>query len=213
MDNLINSAVTTSIGLTDQQVVSKLLANPNMNDSQLVQLMQSSGISPSQMSRVANIPEGKIAARVAATISPGNSVTLGDTVIVPQYRTTGSGMDEQIGPLEGFAMSKSNGDINYKAPVGTPVQIYSGDGEFVNTVKTKKDLSFFGGMKEMLKDPVVQAAILGVAGGAGVFDGVFAGTSAAGTGAGTAAAPAATAPWAVPARAGSCGSRRSECGR
>jgi len=97
MDNLVNSLVTKTIGLTDQQVVSKLLANPNMNDSQIVQFMQSSGVSPSQMSRVANIPEGQIAARVAATIPYGSSATLGDTVIVPQYRTTGSGETQEIG--------------------------------------------------------------------------------------------------------------------
>jgi hypothetical protein len=181
MDNLVNSLVTKTIGLTDQQVVSKLLANPNMDDSQIVQLMKSNGISPSQMSRVANIPEGQISARVAATIPQGSSATLGDTVIVPQYRTTGSGMDEQVGALESFATSKSNGDVNYKAPVGTPVQIYSADGQFVNTVKTKKDLSFFGGIKEALKDPVVQAAILGVSYGAGAFDSLLGGTGAAGT--------------------------------
>jgi hypothetical protein len=186
MDTLVNSLVSKTIGLTDQQVVSKLLANPNMNDSQIVQLMQSSGISPSQMSRVANIPEQQILARVAATIPQGSSATLGDTVIVPQYRTTGSGMDEQVGALESFATSKSNGDVNYKAPVGTPVQIYSADGQFVNTVKTKKDLSFFGGIKEALKDPVVQAAILGVSYGAGAFDSLLGGTSASGTGAGSA---------------------------
>jgi hypothetical protein len=79
-------------------------------------------------------------------------------------------MDEQIGALETFTTSKSDGNVNYKAPVGTPVNIYSPTGELVNTVKTKKDLSFVGGFVDMLKDPVVQAAALGVAGGAGVFD-------------------------------------------
>jgi hypothetical protein len=186
MDNLVNSLVTKTIGLTDQQVKDNLLAKPNMNDLQLAQFMQTNGVSPSQMSKVAGIPEGQIAARVAATIPYGNTAIFGDTIIAPQYRTTGSGMDEQIGALEGFAMSKTNGDINYKAPAGTPVQIYSADGEFTQTIKTKKDLSFFGGIKEMLKDPVVQAAILAVAGGAGAFDSLASGTGAAGTGAGSA---------------------------
>jgi hypothetical protein len=182
MDNLVNSLVTKTIGLTDQQVVSKLLANPNMNDSQIVQLMKSNGISPSQMSRVANIPEGQISARVAATIPQGSSATLGDTVIVPQYRTTGSGETQEIGALEGFATSKSNGDPNYKAPVGTPMQIYSADGTFTGTVKTKKDQSFFGGLVDALKDPVVLAAIGGAYAG-GLFGGAGAGTA---TGAGSA---------------------------
>ena len=192
MDNTINSLVSKTIGLTDQQVKNKLLANPNMNDSQIVQFMQSSGVSPSQMSKVSGIPEGQIAARVAATIPPGQSATLGDTVIVPQYQTIGSGMDQQIGNLEGFATSKTTGDVNYKAPVGTPVQIYNANGEFVNTVQTKKDQSFLGGIADALKDPVVQAAILGVAGGAGAFDGLLSGSGAAGT-AGTAGTGAGSA--------------------
>ena len=176
MDNLVNSLVSRSIGLTDQQVKDNLLAKPNMNDSQMVQFMRTNGVSPSQMSTVVGIPEGQIAARVAATVPQGSSVTLGDTVIVPQYRTTGSGMDEQIGALESFATSKSNGDANYKAPVGTPMQIYSADGQFVDTVKTKKDQSFFGGLKDALTDPVVLAAIGGAYAG-----GLFGGAGAAGT--------------------------------
>lgn len=181
MDNTINSLVSKTIGLTDQQVKEKLLANPNMNDAQLSQFMQSSGVSPSQMSKVSGIPEGQLAARIAATIPQGSSATLGDTVIVPQYQTTGSGMDQQIGGLESFATSKSNGDPNYKAPVGTPIQIYNANGEFVNTVKTKKDQSFFGGLVDALKDPVVLAAIGGAYAG-----GLLGGTGAAGTGAASA---------------------------
>ena len=183
MDNLVNSLVTKTIGLTDKQVIDNLLANPNRNDALTSQFMQANGVSPSQMSRITGMPEGQIAARVAATIPRGSSATLGDTVIVPQYQTTGSGMDEQVGALEGFATSKSNGDPNYKAPVGTPMQIYNANGDFVNTIKTTKDQSFFGGLVDALKDPVVQAAILGVAGGAGAFDSLLGGTSAAGTGA------------------------------
>jgi len=182
MDNLVNSLVLKSIGLTDQQVKDNLLAKPNMNDSQMVQFMQANGVSPSQMSAVVGIPEGQIAARVAATIPPGSSATLGDTVIVPQYQTIGSGMDQQIGGLEGFATSKTNGDPNYKAPVGTPMQIYSADGELVNTVKTKKDQSFFGGLVDAFKDPVVLAALGGAYAG-GLFGGAGAGTA---TGAGSA---------------------------
>jgi hypothetical protein len=176
------------MAVTNQQIIDYLLANPNLSDAQIVSTMEQNGISPSQMAAAVGIPEGQISARVAATVPPGNSVTLGDTVIVPQYQTTGSGMDQQIGALESFATSKSNGDPNYKAPVGTPMQIYSADGEFVNTVKTKKDQSFFGGLVDALKDPVVQAAVLGVAGGAGVFDGLLGGGAGA-----TAATEAATA--------------------
>ena len=159
-----------SFDTTKTRMTDYLTSNPGASDASIAKAMETLGVSPSDMSKIVGVPEGQIAARVAATVSPGMSVTLGDTVIAPQYRTTGSGMDEQIGALETFTTSKSDGDVNYKAPVGTPVNIYSPTGELVNTVKTKKDLSFVGGFVDMLKDPVVQAAALGVAGGAGVFD-------------------------------------------
>jgi hypothetical protein len=142
-----------------------LTSNPGASDASIAKAMETLGVSPSDMSKIVGVPEGTIAARVASTVSPGMSVTLGDTVVAPQYRTTGSGMDEQIGALETFTTSKTTGDPNYKAPVGTPVNIYSPTGELVNTVKTKKDLSFVGGFVDMLKDPVVLAAVGGAAAG------------------------------------------------
>jgi len=159
-----------SFDATKTRMTDYLTSNPGASDASIVKAMETLGVSPSDMSKIVGVPEGQIAARVAATVSPGMSVTLGDTVVAPQYRTTGSGMDEQIGALETFTTSKTTGDPNYKAPVGTSVNIFSPTGELVNTVKTKKDLSFVGGFVDMLKDPVVQAAALGVAGGAGVFD-------------------------------------------
>jgi DNA-binding transcriptional regulator YiaG len=168
-----------TMAVTSKQIIDFLLANPNMSDAQIVSAMEQYGVTPAQMATAVGLPEGQVAARVAATIPPGSSVTLGDTVIVPQYRTTGSGMDEQILGLESFATSKSNGDPNYKAPVGTPMQVYSADGEFVNTVKTKKDQSFLGGLVDAFKDPVVLAALGGAAAG-----GLFGGAGALG-GAGT----------------------------
>ena len=161
-----------------ENVIDFLVSNPNASDAEIVESMKTFGVSPAQLATATGTKEGAIAARVAATVSPGSSVTLGDTVIVPQYRTTGSGMDEQVLGLEGFASSKTTGDPNYKAPVGTPMQIYSADGEFVDTVKTKKDQSFFGGLVSALKDPVVLAAIGAVTAGA---TGLFSGAPAAGT--------------------------------
>jgi hypothetical protein len=154
-----------SFDATRTRMMDYLKSNPGASDASIAKAMETLGVSPSDMSKIVGVPEGEIAARVAATVSPGMSVTLGDTVIAPQYRTTGSGMDEQIGALETFTTSKSDGDVNYKAPVGTPVNIYSPTGELVNTVKTKKDLSFVGGFVDMLKDPVVLAAVGGAAAG------------------------------------------------
>jgi hypothetical protein len=179
------------MAVTNQQIIDYLLANPNLSDAQIVSTMEQFKISPAQLASAVNLPEGQIISRVGAAIPNGMSVTLGDTVVAPQYQYSQSGEDNQVGALETVYTSKTNGDPNYKAPVGTPVQIYSPTGEFINTVKTKKDLSFFGGIADALKDPVVQAALLGVAGGAGVFDGLLSGT--AGGAATAAGAEAATA--------------------
>ena len=166
------------MAVTNEQILSFLTANPDLTDAQIVSAMEQYGVSPAQMAQAVGLSEGAVGARIAATVSPGQSVTLGDTVIVPQYRTTGSGETQEIGALEGFATSKTTGDPNYKAPVGTPMQIYSADGEFVNTVKTKKDQSFFGGLVDAFKDPVVLAALGGAAAG-----GLFGGAGALGGGA------------------------------
>jgi hypothetical protein len=178
------------MAVTNQQIIDYLLANPNLSDAQIVSAMEQFKISPAQLASAVNLPEGQIISRVGATIPNGMSVTLGDTVVAPQYQYSQSGEDNQVGALETVYTSKTNGDPNYKAPVGTPIQIYSPTGEFINTVETKKDLSFFGGIADALKDPVVQAALLGVAGGAGAFDGLLSGAAGGATAAGAEAATA-----------------------
>ena len=162
---------------TSQQIVDFLLRNPDMTDEQIVKAMETYGISPSQMATAVGLPEGEVLSRVAVTVPPGSSVTLGDTRVAPQYQTTGSGMDQQVGGLENVYVEKvPTGDVNYKSPVGTPIQVYSPTGELINTIKTKEDQSFFGGLVDAFKDPVVLAALGGAAasgllGGAGALGG------------------------------------------
>jgi hypothetical protein len=166
---------------TKQQIIDYLIANPNLSDAQLVAYMAQNQISPAQLAEASGAPVGQISAQIAATIPPGNSVTLGDTRITPQYQTIGSGMDQQIGGLENVYLEKTTGDINYKAPVGSAVQVLSPTGEFINTIKTKEELSFFGGLADAFKDPVVLAALGGAYAG-----GLFGGAGALGGGATTA---------------------------
>ena len=142
-----------------------LTAIPNVTDQQIVAAMKVANVSPKNLADGLGISEGEVAARVAATIPNGQSVTLGDTVIVPQYRVTGSGETQEVGALETFFTSKTNGDPNYKAPVGSEIKQFGADGVFQQTLKTKKELSFLGGIVDMLKDPVVLAAIGGAAAG------------------------------------------------
>ena len=165
---------------TSQEIVDFLLRNPGMTDEQIVKAMETYGVSPAQMAQAVGLSEGEVLSRVAVTVPPGSSVTLGDTRVAPQYQTTGSGMDQQVGGLENVYVEKvPTGDVNYKSPVGTPIQVYSPTGDLVNTIKTKEDQSFFGGLVDAFKDPVVLAALGGAAAG-----GLFGGAGALG-GAGT----------------------------
>ena len=151
------------MAFTNQQIIDYLLANPGLTDPQIVDAMKQFSITPAQMASAVGLSEGAILSRIAATIPNGSSLTLGDMVIVPQYQYMQSGEDNQVGALETFFTSKTNGDPNYKAPVGTEMKQYGADGTFQQTLKTKKELSFLGGIVDMLKDPVVLAAIGGVA--------------------------------------------------
>jgi hypothetical protein len=161
---------------TSQEIVDFLLRNPGMTDEQIVKAMETYGVSPAQMAQAVGLSEGEVLSRVAVTVPPGSSVTLGDTRVAPQYQTTGSGMDQQVGGLENVYVEKvPTGDVNYKSPVGTPIQVYSPTGDLVNTIKTKEDQSFFGGLVDAFKDPVVLAALGGAAAG-GLLSG--AGTAA-----------------------------------
>jgi hypothetical protein len=156
---------------TSQEIVDFLLRNPGMTDEQIVKAMETYGVSPAQMAQAVGLSEGEVVSRVAVTVPPGSSVTLGDTRVAPQYQTTGSGMDQQVGGLENVYVEKvPTGDVNYKSPVGTPIQVYSPTGDLVNTIKTKEDQSFFGGLVDAFKDPVVLAALGGAAAG-GLFGG------------------------------------------
>ena len=161
------------MAVTSAQIVDFLLTNPGMTDDQIVKAMETYGVSPAQMAQAVGLPEGEVVSRVATTIPEGQSVTLGDTRIAPQYEVRGSGEDRQVVGLENIYVEKTTGDVNYKAPVGSDIQVLSPTGEFVNTIQTQK----VGGLKEALKDPVVLAALAVATGGAsGLFSG--AGTAA-----------------------------------
>jgi hypothetical protein len=175
------------MAVTSQQIIDFLLANPGMSDAQIVAAMEQYGVSPAQMATAVGLPEGEVVSRVAATIPEGMSVTLGDTRIAPQYEVRGSGEDRQVVGIENIYVEKTTGDVNYKAPVGSDVQVLSPTGNLVNTIKTKEDQSFFGGLVDAFKDPVVLAALGGAAAG-----GLFGGAGALG-GAGATALTAAEA--------------------
>jgi len=161
------------MAVTSKQIIDFLLANPGMSDAEIVTAMETYGVSPAQMAQAVGVPVGDVISRAAATVPQGQTITLGDTRIAPQYDVRGSGEDQQIGAITNILVEKTTGDVNYKAPVGSEVQVLNPTGEFVDTIKTQK----VGGLKEALKDPYVLAFLAIATGGAsGLFSG--AGTAA-----------------------------------
>jgi hypothetical protein len=168
------------MAVTNQELFNIFLANPNMSDAQIVSLMETRGISPEQISSTFNIPVGDVISRAAATVAPGNSVTLGDTRLAPQYDVRGSGEDQQIGGITNILVEKTTGDVNYKAPVGSEYQVYGADGEFQRTgVNQKVD----SGLKEFALGAGLLFGLPTIlnagAGGASAFELANAGASAA----------------------------------
>jgi len=176
MDNTINSLVSKTVGVTDQQIRDFLANSPS--DAQIVAAMEQFGVSPTQLSSVVGMPEGQVAARIAATLPPNEAKLLGDTYVQAVNQVIGSGDDQQVGPLENV--------ITYKASenkVGGNINYYSPTGEYQQTTQQQKVAgSFLEGLGQAITDPVVLAALAGGY-GAGLFGG--AGVGAA-TGAGSA---------------------------
>lgn len=175
------------MAVSKQDIVNFLKANPGMSDANIASAMKQYGISPSQMAEAVGMPVGKIAARIAATIQPGQAALFGDTWVQPEYQITGSGEDQQIGGITNVQMYKTTGGVNDEVGVGTEVQNYTPTGDFTNTTKTQKTASGFG---EFLLGSTLLFGGLGGAfdgllsgGGTGTATGAGAtGTSAAGTG-------------------------------
>jgi len=129
------------MAVTSQQILDFLTSNPGMSDADIVAAMEQYGVSPAQMAQAVGINEGEVAARVAATIPQGQTVTLGDTIVQPQYQVIGSGEDQQIGGLEnvltykvgenqtggGYQQFNPDGTL---ARTGTQQKVESGLGEF-----------------------------------------------------------------------------------
>ena len=115
------------MAITSRQIIDFLLANPSMSDADIVKAMETYGVSPAQMAEAVGLKEGEVAARAAATVPQGQTVTLGDTVVQPVYQVTGSGMDQQVGGLENVITykavdNKAGGAYTQYTPTGVVEQ-------------------------------------------------------------------------------------------
>jgi hypothetical protein len=164
------------MAVTSAQIVDFLTANPGMTDAQIVAAMEQYGISPAQMAGAVGIPEGQIASRVAATVQPGQTVTLGDTIVQPVHETVGSGQDQQIGGIQNV--------ITYKVgenQTGGGYNQYSASGVLERTgTQEKVDTSLGGAVKQLVQNPGFQIGALAY-GANSLFGGGGAATGVAGT--------------------------------
>jgi hypothetical protein len=113
MDNTINSIVSKAAGgVSDQQIKEFLAGNPT--PAQLATAMQTYGVSPEQVFN-------------AAGVGQGNTLNVGGTIYQPEYATTGSGMDQQVGGLQNIYsyaadQNKTGGAYNQYDPSGKLIQ-------------------------------------------------------------------------------------------
>jgi len=156
------------MAVTSAQIVDFLTANPGMSDAQIVTAMETYGVSPAQMAQAVGLDEGAVAARVAATVPQGQTVTLGDTIVQPQYQVIGSGEDQQIGGLENVYTYKVG-----ENRTGGGYSQYNADGTLARTGTQQE-------VKSGLKEFALGSALLfgGLGGG---FESLFGGGGAAGT--------------------------------
>jgi hypothetical protein len=180
------------MAVTSAQIVDFLTANPGMSDAQIVTAMETYGVSPAQMAQAVGLNEGEVASRVAATIPQGQTITLGDTIVQPQYQVIGDGENQQIGGLENVYTYKVG-----ENQAGGGYQQYTPTGELQRTgvqqeVNAGQDfLKFLGGSAALFGG--LGGGFGNLFGGAGTVGADLAGLSGipAGTGALTAAEAAA----------------------
>ncbi len=160
------------MAVSNEQIVSFLTSNPDLTDSQIVTAMETYGVSPAQMASAVGLDEGAVASRVAATIPQGQTITLGDTIVQPQYQVIGSGEDRQVGGLENVYTYKVG-----ENRTGGGYNQYNPDGTLARTGTQQE-------VKSGLKEFALGSALLfgGLGGGfESLFGGGGAATGAAGT--------------------------------
>jgi len=147
MDNTINSLVSQAVGVTDQQIRDFLATNPNQQ--QLAAAMQTYGVAPEQVFN-------------AAGVGQGQTLNVGGTIYQPEYQTTGSGMDQQVGPLSNIYSYQAD-----QNKVGGAYNQYDPTGQFQQAgTQQKVDTSLGGAIKQMAQNPGFQIAALAYGGNA-----------------------------------------------
>jgi hypothetical protein len=159
-----------------QKVFDLVVANPSITDAEVVSAMKQLSVSPKDIAQPFGLSEGQIISRVAATVPYGQTIQIGDTIIQPQYRVTGSGETEEIGGLENVyayraSDNKAGGGYTQYLPdgtlerTGTQMKV-SATKDFIKFALTAGAL--FGGAALAGLGPSVQAAGITAAEAAGL---------------------------------------------
>lgn len=163
------------MAVSNADIVAYLEANPGLSDAQIVDAMQTVGVTPQQLAEAVGVPVGDVLSRVAAVVPSGQATLFGDTYVQPIYTQIGAGEGYQQGPLENV--------VTYKAgenQVGGNVNWYDPTGAYQQTTKQQE----VNANKDFLKFLAGSAALFGGLGGGSLWGG------AGGTAADAAAAAA-----------------------
>jgi hypothetical protein len=119
------------------------------------------------------IPQALTPEQIAQIVAAGrgNTVNIGGTLYGGNWADIGDGESRQEGQLQNIYGSTGIDQA------GQPYYEYSPTGSFVRQGVTNKSQSFFGGLADSLKDPVVLAALGGAA-----YGGLLGGAGAGATG-------------------------------
>jgi hypothetical protein len=172
----IQQAQKSNVVATAPAKISQLAeTGQNMATNSSVESLIALGtLNPAQIASMTGLTEGEIASRAAATVPQGQTITLGDTIVQPNYQVIGSGEDQQIGNLENVYTYKVG-----ENQVGGGYNQYTSTGELERT-GTQQEVN---ANKDFLKFALGGAALFGGLGGGfeSLFGGGGAATGAAGT--------------------------------
>lgn len=150
------------------EIVEYLLANPDFDDADIANAMQTYGVSPAEMASAVGLSEGEVSARIADTLEPNQAALFGDTYVQAVNQVTGSGEDQQVGGLENVITYKASdnkvgGGYNQYTPTGELER--TGTQKEVNATKDFFDFALTAGTLFGLPSGIGNA--LGLSGAAG----------------------------------------------
>ena len=149
-DALSVPAQITQIAQTGQSTATK----PTVQE-----LIRSGTLNPTQISAATGVPVGEIIIQAAALASFQSSTKLGDTYVSPNYSYRQSGEETIVGGLESISTSKVGSEQ------GSRTELYSPSGELMSVGTYDKGPSFFGGLADVVNDPVFQAVLMATGAG------------------------------------------------